>query len=248
MNIALIGYGVMGKLIEKHALERGHRLIFTVDPVAPDAHFQSISDIDCSNIDCAIEFTRPEAAVENIRNLASKGIPTVVGTTGWYSRLDEVQNIVEKAGSSLVYAANFSLGVNLFYRIAAFAANLMDPFPMYDVGGFEAHHNRKKDSPSGTAIALMEHILAAMKRKDTVLWDRLERPTLPNEIHMASLRAGAIPGTHSLCFDSSADTILIQHTARNREGFASGALAAAEWLTAQHRKGLFTIDDVLDNQ
>jgi 4-hydroxy-tetrahydrodipicolinate reductase len=146
--------------------------------------------------------------------------------------------------------------VNLFYRIAAFAAKLADPFPEYDVGGFEVHHNKKADSPSGTAKTLAETLLAAMTRKTKAVYEMLDRPPRPEELHYASLRVGAMPGVHTLCFDSPADTIEITHTARNREGLASGALRAAQWLlncpgpgkpAGEARRGIFTMDDVLED-
>jgi len=166
----------------------------------------------------------------------------VTGTTGWYDKLLEISEAVGSAESSLLWSSNFSLGVNLFYRVACYAAKLMDPFKEYDVAGFEIHHNKKADSPS-----------AAMKRKTRVLWGDPSLPdgntaggTLPADaVHFASLRQGSAPGTHSLFFDSSADTIEITHTARSREGFASGAVRAAEWLVSVPRRGVFTMEDVL---
>jgi 4-hydroxy-tetrahydrodipicolinate reductase len=194
----------------------------------------------------AIEFTRPDTAVANIKALAEQRIPVVVGTTGWLNQLEDLTYAVETAGSALLWAANFSLGVNLFYRIARFAAQLMDHFPEYDVGGWEAHHNKKVDSPSGTAKTLVEQVLGEIQRKKKPVWETLERPPAPDELHYPSLRVGSLPGIHTLIFDSPADTIEITHTARNREGLASGALLAAEWLLArENRCGVFTMDDVL---
>jgi 4-hydroxy-tetrahydrodipicolinate reductase len=147
-----------------------------------------------------------------------------------------------------MWSANYSLGVNMFYRIAWYAAQLADTFPEYDVGGFESHHNKKMDSPSGTAKTLVNGVLERLNRKDKALWETLaERRPLPNELHFPSLRLGSVPGTHSFFFDSPADTIEITHTARSREGFASGAVRAAQWLIspADGRKGIFTMDDML---
>jgi 4-hydroxy-tetrahydrodipicolinate reductase len=177
-----------------------------------------------------------------------------VGTTGWLDQLDDIAREVRGASSSLLWSSNFSLGVNLFYRIAAYAAALADPFAEYDVGGWEAHHNKKADSPSGTARTLVEKVLAAMTRKSAPVYDALDRPPRPEELHYASLRVGSVPGTHTLVFDSSADSIEITHTARSREGFARGAVRAAEWLVdcpgpgkaaGRPRSGVFTMDDVL---
>jgi 4-hydroxy-tetrahydrodipicolinate reductase len=156
-----------------------------------------------------------------------------------------VERAVEAAASSLLYASNFSIGVNLFYRVAAYTASLVSLFDGYDVGGFEIHHNKKADSPSGTAKTLADWVGAATHgRKQTAVWDKLDRPPTPDELHFASLRVGSVPGIHSVIFDSASDTIELRHSARNREGFAAGALFAAGWLAA-NPSGVFTIDDAL---
>ena len=263
MKIALIGYGKMGRLLEARLQERGHEIIAVVDPaVKPEsgllpsgaAAYTSLADAlngtasrSLKDADAAIEFSHPNAAVENLLFLAGQKIPTVTGTTGWYGKLSEVSQAVEAAPSSLVWSSNFSLGVNLFYRIAAYAAKLADPFKEYDVAGFETHHNNKADSPSGTAKTLVERVLANMTRKKKAVFEMLDRKPEADEIHYASLRVGTVPGTHSLIFDSAADTIEITHTARSREGFAAGAVLAAEWLSAKKRTGVLTVDDVLED-
>jgi 4-hydroxy-tetrahydrodipicolinate reductase len=261
MNIILVGYGKMGKLLEARLLEKGHTLSCVVDPVVYSARpangssfsgakiFASIKDALPALVGggMAIEFTKPDTAPANIILLAEQKIPVVCGTTGWYDRLPEIGAAVEKAGSALLWASNFSLGVNLFYRIAEYAARLMDNYPEYDAGGFEVHHNKKADSPSGTAKILAEKVLARIKRKSRVVYDKLDRPPAGDELHFASLRVGAAPGIHSLVFDSDADSIEITHTARNREGLASGAISAAEWLCSKNRTGVFTIDDALED-
>ncbi|MDR1900687.1 MAG: 4-hydroxy-tetrahydrodipicolinate reductase [Treponema sp.] len=255
MKIAIIGYGKMGKIIEEKALDRGHQIVSVVDPLVKVGVSQSGAPIlesiarltEQPPADVAVEFTRPDTAAANIKAVVERNIPLVVGTTGWYDELDEVSAIVQAAGSCLLYSPNFSLGVNLFYRIASYAAKLIDPYPEYDAAGFEAHHNKKADSPSGTAKTLAEKVLAEMTRKKTPVWETLNRPPRPEEFHFPSLRAGAYPGVHSLIFDSAADTIEITHTARNRDGLASGAILAAEWLAGKgvSRKGVFTFEDVL---
>ena len=267
MKIALIGYGKMGKLLETRLLERGHEVLAVVDPLASAvktgdvkssllpsgvAAYTSLADAlngvpgkSLKDIDAAIEFSHPNAAVENLLFLVREKIPVVSGTTGWFAKLPEVSRAVEAAGSSLVWSSNFSLGVNLFYRMAAHAAKLVDPFKEYDVAGFETHHNNKADSPSGTAKTLVERILAQMTRKKKAVYEKLDRKPAADEIHYASLRVGTAPGTHSLIFDSAADTIELTHTARSREGFAAGAVLATEWLCAKKRTGVFTVDDVL---
>jgi 4-hydroxy-tetrahydrodipicolinate reductase len=273
MNIAIIGYGKMGRILESLALERGHRITGAADPFYKEPRtvsgalvFKGAAElaaalgrengVEGGVADVALEFTRPDTAAANIKALAEKRIPVVAGTTGWFDRLEEVKAAVNAAGSSLLWASNFSLGVNLFYRIAAFAAKLADPFPEYDVGGFEVHHNKKADSPSGTAKTLVETVLGAMTRKTEPVYRMLDRPPRPGELHYASLRVGSMPGVHSLCFDSPVDTIEITHTARNREGLASGALTAAQWLlncpgpgkpAGKARQGIFTMDDVLED-
>jgi 4-hydroxy-tetrahydrodipicolinate reductase len=264
MNILIAGYGKMGKIIETLAIEKGHRIVAALDPfyngektVSGAPVFKNIAGLDQAGgaaalaIDVAVEFTRPDTAAANIKALAERRIPAVVGTTGWLDQLDEVTKVVNAAGSSLLWAPNFSLGVNLFYRIAEFAAKLADPFPEYDVGGYEVHHNKKVDSPSGTAKTLVEKVLAQMKRKRIAVYDKLDRPPAADELHYASLRVGAAPGIHTLTFDSPADTIEISHTARGREGLASGALTAAQWLAegsgGKARQGVFTMDDVLES-
>jgi 4-hydroxy-tetrahydrodipicolinate reductase len=272
MNIALIGYGKMGRILERTALERGHQVAAVVDPfvsgaprvsgaplytaIAELAQLSGAGNSAASGVDVAVEFTRPDTAVENIRALIERGIPTVAGTTGWYDRLKEIETLVGEKNGSFCWSSNYSLGVNLFYRIAAFAAKLSDPFPEYDVGGWEFHHNKKIDSPSGTAKILVEKILAVMTRKKKAVWEKLNRPPEPDEIHFPSLRLGSMPGVHAVCFDSPADTIEITHTGRSRDGLALGAIRAAEWLVncagpgkpaGSARSGVFTIDDVMED-
>ena len=252
MNIALIGYGKMGKMIEQIARAQGHKISAVVDPFAADAQAgikisKSIAEAELSSVDAAIEFTQPDTAVTNILALAERKIPVVVGTTAWQARLDEVSKAVEKADTSLIWASNFSIGVNMFYRVAWYAAQLANNFSEYDVGGFEIHHNKKMDSPSGTAKTLAEGVLSRIDRKKKIVWETLNRKLEADEIHFPSLRMGSVPGTHSLFFDSQADTIEITHTARGREGFASGAVQAAKWLTAQKRRGVFTVDDMMND-
>jgi 4-hydroxy-tetrahydrodipicolinate reductase len=259
MTINLVGYGQMGRMLEAAALKRGHRIGGAVDPfymegktVSGAPVFKGLEEIQGGDV--ALEFTRPDTALANITALLSRHIPVVAGTTGWYDGLDEAAAAAEKAGTGLLWSSNYSLGVHLFYRIASYAAALADPLTDYDVAGLEVHHNRKADSPSGTAKTLAGLVLAAMSRKDAVVYDKIDRRPEGGEIHFASLRLGSAPGQHSLYFDSPADTIEITHTARNREGLATGAILAAEWLircegpgksAGEPRRGVFTMDDVL---
>ena len=250
MRIAIIGYGKMGKMIEQIARTQGHDISVIVDPFATDAPAgmqisKTIAQADFNSTDAAIEFTQPDTAVANIIALMEKKIPTVTGTTAWHQHMNEVSKAVEKANCSLLWASNFSIGVNMFYRIAWRAAELVNNFSEYDIGGFESHHNKKMDSPSGTAKVLAEGVLSRIDRKKKIIWETMDRKPETNELHFPSLRIGSVPGTHSLFFDSAADTIEITHTARSREGFASGAVQAAQWLTAIKRRGIFTIDDMM---
>ena len=255
MKIALIGFGKMGRMICQLAAEQGHKITAIVEPNTTVSNlpegavfFKSMAEAgDLCGAEAAIEFTQPAAALANIKALAEKKIPAVIGTTGWQDKLDEARRYVEEAGSSLIWSSNFSLGVNLFYRIAWYAASLMDSFPEYDAGGFESHHNKKLDSPSGTAKTLVEGVLERMKRKNKAVWEMLDRRPEPEELHYPSLRLGSIPGQHSLLFDSGADSIEIIHTNRNREGLALGAISAAKWLASGEapRKGFFSIEDLM---
>jgi 4-hydroxy-tetrahydrodipicolinate reductase len=250
MNIALIGYGKMGKMIEQIARAQGHTIAAIIDPFAvnlPSGTYakKTIAEANLDSIDAAIEFTLPTTAAANIIALAEKKIPTVTGTTGWHDQMSDVSKAVEDTNSSLLWATNFSIGVNLFYRIAWHAAELVNNFPEYDIGGFEAHHNKKLDSPSGTAKTLAEGVLSRIDRKKKLVYDTMSRKPAADEIHFPSLRMGSVPGIHSLFFDSSADTIEITHTARSREGFALGAVLAAKWLAEKERHGIFTMDEML---
>ena len=252
MNIALIGYGKMGKMIEQIALSQGHAVTAIVDPFATGGAnsiqiAKSIEDADFASVDAAIEFTQPDTAVANLIALAQRKIPTVTGTTNWFDKIDEVTKSVEKSNSALLWATNFSIGVNMFYRIAWYAAQLSNNFEEYDAGGFEIHHNKKIDSPSGTAKTLAQGALERLDRKNKIVWETMNRKPESGELHFPSLRMGNVPGTHSLFFDSPADTIEITHTARSRESFASGAVQAAKWLIAGAKQGVFTIDDMMND-
>ena len=228
-KLALLGYGKMGKAIAALAPQRGFEVHLVMD-VDVNAEGQGITRENFAGVDVCIDFTTPDAAVENIRRVAALGVNLVVGTTGWHSRLEEVRKIIDNAGVGMVYAPNFSIGVNLFYRLVRAAAEIFAPFSMYDPYVVEAHHKFKKDAPSGTALEVKRQIQPALGKR---------------EVPVTSVRAGYIPGTHELGFDSEADTIVLRHTARGRQGFAEGALHAARWVVG--RKGLFTFADVLES-
>lgn len=229
LNLALLGHGKMGKTIVQIAPQRGFQVRLVMD-IDANPRAQGITREKFEGIDVCLDFTSPDAVVENVRRVAGVGCNLVIGTTGWTERLEEVREIVEKSGIGLVHAANFSIGVNLFYHAAKAAAELFARFPMYEPYITEAHHRTKKDAPSGTAKEL--------KRQVGPLLDGREIP-------ISSVRGGYIPGTHELGFDSEADTIILRHTARGRQGFAEGALLAARWVVG--RKGLFTFEDVLQS-
>ena len=230
MNIAIIGYGRMGQEIEKIARNRGINIQSIIDPNAKSATHSEINEKSMKNVDVCIDFTRPDAVLENIKRISKFRKNIVVGTTGWYDRLDEARKIVKNADIGLIYAPNFSIGVNIFFRIVGNAAKIMDKFEDYDVFGYELHHSKKLDSPSGTAKAIEKILSQNIRRK--------------KEINFTSVRSGNIPGTHAVGFDSAADTIELKHVARNREGFAGGALMAAEWI--QSKKGFYSIDDMMN--
>jgi 4-hydroxy-tetrahydrodipicolinate reductase len=226
-KLALLGYGKMGKTIAALAPQRGFEVRLAMD-IDVNAQGQGITPENFQGIDVCIDFTTPDAVLENIRRVAARGVNLVVGTTGWHNRLEEVRGIIEGAGVGMVYGANFSIGVNLFYRVAQAAAEIFSAFPMYDPYITETHHKFKKDAPSGTALELESRLQLYFKS---------------GEIPLASVRAGYFPGVHELGFDSEADTIILRHTARGRAGFAEGALFAARWVLG--RKGLFSFAEAL---
>ncbi len=228
IRLALLGYGKMGKMLAQLAPERGCEVcaILEIDRNADGA---AITRENFKDIDVAVDFTVPGAVVENVRRLAALGVNIVVGTTGWNDHLAEVRAIIEKTGAGMVYAPNFSIGVQLFYRIARAAAEQFSRFPHYAPYVIEAHHQAKKDAPSGTALELKRQVQPFFGSR---------------EIPVSSVRAGFIPGAHELGFDSEADTLIVRHTARSRRGFAEGALLAARWVAG--KQGLFTFADVLE--
>jgi 4-hydroxy-tetrahydrodipicolinate reductase len=244
VKIALIGYGKMGQMVRRFAEARGHAITAVVDPAAgPDCQ-KEITAEALSDADVCIDFTTPQTAVANIRSIAALGKNMVIGTTGWYSQMEEVKRIVAERRIGLIWSGNFSIGVNALFRIVGFAARMFNRLPEYDVLGHEFHHKGKADSPSGTAVMLGNILLENLDRKRRLVTDRLDRKIEPDEIQFSSTRGGAIPGTHLVLFDSAVDTIEIQHTARGREGFAVGAVMAAEFI--QGKKGFYSIEDLMD--
>lgn len=244
MKIALLGYGRMGRAVEELALARGHEVVLrlgSAGEVGPEA----LSDESAPAVDVAIDFTVPDAVVENVRAAAAAGVAMVVGTTGWYDRLDEVEEIVEEAGTGLIWAANFSLGVQLFFRVIRTAARLADGVADYDAYVSEIHHRHKVDHPSGTAGRLAEILLAELSKKKEWAAVPGKGRIDPDLLQVTSVRAGEDPGAHSVVFDGPHDRIELSHQARGREGFAAGALEAAEWILG--RRGVFTVEEMLDD-
>jgi 4-hydroxy-tetrahydrodipicolinate reductase len=227
MTIAIVGYGKMGRLIERLALERG----IVIGPKLDEFNNEKFAGITPENfrgVDVAIDFSIPSTVVENIERIAAVGVNLVIGTTGWQEYMPHVRSVVEKRGIGLVWSPNFSISVNAFFRLVSTAAKLLADEPQYEAWAWEIHHSAKKDAPSGTLLKLV---------------DEMREAGYVRHVDIASNRAGAIPGTHEIGFDSPADTITLRHTARSREGFALGAIKAAEWVKG--KKGFHAFGDIL---
>lgn len=232
MKIALLGYGRMGKAIEQIAIERGHAIVALVD--------KNENQGNLSEADVAINFSVPDAAVANIKAAMEKQIPVVCGTTGWLEHLKEVEDYCTQNKSAFIYASNFSVGVNLFFKLNKILVKLMHPHKSYTPQMKEIHHIHKLDAPSGTAITLAEGVFDQSEYTDWSIDETNGETTLPITVE----RTGEVPGTHSIEYKSDVDSISIQHEAHSRQGFALGAVIAAEWI--QNKKGVFTMNDVLD--
>lgn len=231
MKIALFGYGKMGKMIERLALERNHEIIAKID--------NDTQEIDFSKVDVAIDFSMPSAAYGNITKCIENNVPVICGTTGWLDKYDDVVKFCKEKEGAFIYASNFSLGVNIFFELNEYLAKMMRHLSQYDIRMEEIHHTQKLDAPSGTAITLAEGIIS---NSDYSGW-KLDEKT-KNNIPIISKRIGNTPGTHTVDYISDVDSIEIKHTAHNREGFALGAIAAAEWIIG--KTGVFTMKDVLN--
>jgi 4-hydroxy-tetrahydrodipicolinate reductase len=244
MKIALIGYGKMGKIIERVALERGHAVSCIIDIDNTD-DFRSGK---FHSSDVAIEFTTPAAAYGNFLKCFEAGVPVVAGTTGWTGRIGEIREICEKEGKTFFYASNYSIGVNVFFAVNRYLAGLMDGFPSYDVSLTEVHHIHKLDAPSGTGITLAGDIIGKLSRKDK--WALVEdaggtadNKTGGGTLNISSVREGEVPGIHEIRYESDVDSITIRHEAKSREGFALGAVLAAEFTAG--KKGFLGMNDLL---
>lgn len=236
MKIALIGYGKMGKAIEQIALSKGHEIVLKID-------INNAADFNAENIakaDVAIEFTGPHSAFDNVMKCLELGVPVVCGSTGWLEKWETVKASCEAHAGAMVYASNYSIGVNLFFELNKYLGALMEGHPEYNVLMEEIHHTEKKDAPSGTAITLAEQVLAAISRKKHWVNEQASDPT---ELEIISKRIDPAPGTHTIKYTSSVDDIEITHTAHNRIGFAGGAVLAAEFLKG--KKGIYNMKNVL---
>ncbi len=227
MKIALIGYGAMGKLIRTLAEEKGHEITAVIDDADAGLSVAQLAE-KLKGADVAIDFTTAAAVQRNVEACVAAGVPLVEGTTGWNAQRAEIEQIVGEGDGALVFGANFSIGVNLFYRIATQAAELFAKFPEYEAFIEEQHHSRKKDAPSGTALKLKDIVAEHIKK----------------DFSVSATRAGNIPGTHRVGFDGPADQITLEHMARSREGFAAGAIFAAEWIVG--KKGFYEFSEIMD--
>ncbi len=240
MNIALHGYGKMGREIERLALDRGWtisaKIDITLPPCLPDQRQAT---------DVVIHFASASTIVDDLKPWAELKKPIVIGTTGWQKHYSEVEALARTYSIGIIHSANFSIGVNAFYHIIRSAASVFNSFLEYDVFVNEVHHKDKVDSPSGTALKIGELLLSAIQRKTELLTETSHGKIMPHQLHISSARCGTIVGTHTVTFDSSADTIELKHTAKNRTGFALGALVAAEWI--KNKQGIFTIDDMMND-
>jgi 4-hydroxy-tetrahydrodipicolinate reductase len=231
MKIALLGYGKMGKVIERIALERGHEIVLKKDETNT---FDGLSTADV-----AIDFSVPTAAVDNISNCFHSNVPVVSGTTGWLEHFDEMVALCNEKQGGFISSSNFSLGVNIFFELNEYLAKIMSQFDSYKVTMEEIHHTQKLDAPSGTAISLAKGVI---ENSNYANWTMADAKN--NEIHIEAKRIGDVPGTHTVTYDSIVDSIELKHTAHNREGFALGAVIAAEWLAG--KKGIYNMKDVLN--
>lgn len=247
MKIAILGYGKMGKIIESIALNRGHQIVLKID-------HDNLHELTAENLqqaDAAIEFSTPATALANIKACHGAQVPVVVGTTGWYDQLEEVKQWFGDGKSALIYGTNFSVGVNIFFHVNKLLAKLMNRYPYYDVQVEEIHHTQKLDSPSGTAITIAEGILENTDAKNSwvnVLNTGAENedpaPAAPGQLLIESHRIEQVPGTHTVIYDSEVDSLEFKHTAHSRNGFALGAVMAAEWI--QDKKGAYPVTEMFN--
>jgi len=247
MNIALLGYGKMGKIIEKIATDRKHTIVLKID----HENQHELTSENLKKADAIIEFTTPASVLNNIQHCFDANVPVIVGTTGWYEHLEEVKEKCKLGDHTLLYASNFSIGVNIFFHINRKLARLMKNYPYYDVQVEEIHHTQKLDSPSGTAITIAEGIIENLDNKKG--WTNVlaadgkeadDENIKNDQLLIESFRIDSVPGTHTVIYDSEVDSIEFKHTAHNRNGFALGAVLAAEWV--HEKKGFFSVEEMFD--
>jgi 4-hydroxy-tetrahydrodipicolinate reductase len=236
MRIALVGYGKMGKTIERIASQRGHEVVLKIT----SSNKETLNRKNLENIDVAIEFTNPESAFENVSVCLSNKVPVICGSTGWNKQLEEAKAMCLENQTSLLQSSNFSIGVNVFFEINSKLAEIMNQYPDYEVSIEEIHHTHKKDAPSGTAITIAERIIEKLNRKNN--WS-ITQPLVSNSLSIVAKRIDEVPGTHSVKYSSRIDDLELIHVAHNRDGFALGAVIAAEFI--QDKQGIFTMKDVL---
>lgn len=244
MKIAILGYGKMGRIIEQFATERGHEIVLKIN-------IDNTEDLTLTNLgkaDVAIDFSTPDSALSNIELCFDAGVPVVVGTTGWYGHLQTVKNKCEQGNNTLLYASNFSVGVNVFFFVNKVLAKIMNRYPQYEVQVEEIHHTQKLDSPSGTAMTISEGILSELDRKNEWVNELIgsgeEFIVKPDQLLIESHRIEDVPGTHTVIYSSEVDDIEFKHKAHNRAGFGLGAVLAAEWL--EDKTGFYNITDMFD--
>ena len=244
MKLALLGYGKMGQIIENIAIDRGHQIVLRIDAL----NQEDLTSENLQKADVAIDFSTPASVLSNIEACFAASVPVVVGTTGWYEKLAEVENECRTSNSTMIYASNFSVGVNVFFHINKVLANIMNRYSQYEVQVEEIHHTQKLDSPSGTAITIAEGIIDQLERKSVwvneLVGDNTEVIVKPEQLLIESHRIEEVPGTHTVIYSSEVDEIELKHTAHSRTGFALGAVLAAEWL--KDREGFYNITDMFD--
>ena len=245
MKISIIGLGKMGSLVLQACKEAGVNVFSSIDPYNPKADFKEINEESLQATDVCICFTQPQVAMENIEKIACLQRKIVMATTGWENNLQKTKDLMKKNNTAMIYSSNFSIGVNIFFELITQAARVIDKFEDYDIFGWEIHHNRKLDSPSGTAKTITNLLLENIQRKKKPCYEKLDRKIAKEELHFSSIRGGDVIGTHCVEFDSIFDNIQIKHTAKNRIGFAKGSVVAARWIMQQN-SGLYTEKDLLN--
>ncbi len=244
MKIALLGYGKMGRIIEQFAIDRGHEVVLKID----EFNLDQMTSENLREADVAIDFTTPDTVLRNIEACFNVDTPIIVGTTGWYGSLQEVKDKCENGNNSLLYASNFSVGVNVFFFVNKVLSKIMNRYPQYEVQVEEIHHTQKLDAPSGTAMTIAEGVIEGLERKsewvNELMGDHNEIVPKPEQLLIESHRIENVPGTHTVIYSSEVDDIEFKHTAHSRAGFALGAVLAAEWL--EGKKGFYSVKDMFD--